>query len=178
MTKQRSSSVRLDICTHVSLIREMLCGAGSQSTGSSCSWWTTTDPCRRHLARAPTDRALASRAVAHLEKLACGDASEPHLEHAVALETGRGCRIAKEKVSHKIDVVVALAMAALGAVQGGQRRNAWLNFIRADTARMERETGLPGNGLCANLSCRRPMPADGTVFQSRGLQFCSNQCSW
>jgi phage terminase large subunit-like protein len=100
------------------------------------------------------------------------------VSRCVALETSRGWRIAKEKVSHKIDVVVALAMAALGAVQGGQRRNGWLDFIRADTARMERETGLSGNGLCANPSCRGPMPADGTVFQSRGLQFCSLQCAW
>lgn len=38
------------------------------------------------------------------------------MSRAVALETSRGWRIAKEKQSHKIDVVVALAMAALGAV--------------------------------------------------------------
>lgn len=37
--------------------------------------------------------------------------------HAVAKETARGWRIAKEKAAHKIDVVVALAMAALGATQ-------------------------------------------------------------
>jgi hypothetical protein len=41
------------------------------------------------------------------------------VQRAVALETPRGWRIAKEKASHKIDVVVALGMAALGAVQGG-----------------------------------------------------------
>jgi phage terminase large subunit-like protein len=37
---------------------------------------------------------------------------------AVAIETSRGWRIGKEKKSHKIDVVVALAQAALGAVRG------------------------------------------------------------
>jgi phage terminase large subunit-like protein len=42
------------------------------------------------------------------------------MSRAVALETTRGWRIAKEKQSHKIDVVVALAQAALGAVQQGQ----------------------------------------------------------
>jgi hypothetical protein len=42
------------------------------------------------------------------------------MSRAVALETTRGWRIAKEKASHKIDVVVALAMAALGAVTQGQ----------------------------------------------------------
>jgi phage terminase large subunit-like protein len=98
------------------------------------------------------------------------------VSRCVALETPRGWRIAKEKVSHKIDVVVALAMAALGAVQGGQRHDGWMEFIRADTARMERERGL--SGLCQNPNCRGPMPADGTVFQARGLRFCSNQCSW
>ncbi len=42
------------------------------------------------------------------------------ISRCVALETSRGWRIAKEKASHKIDVVVALAQAALGAVQQGQ----------------------------------------------------------
>jgi phage terminase large subunit-like protein len=37
------------------------------------------------------------------------------IQRAVAVETARGWRIAKEKASHKIDVVVALGMAALGA---------------------------------------------------------------
>lgn len=40
------------------------------------------------------------------------------ISRAVALETPRGWKITKEKSSHKVDVVVALAMAALGAVQG------------------------------------------------------------
>jgi phage terminase large subunit-like protein len=40
------------------------------------------------------------------------------VSRAVAVETSRGWRIAKEKTAHKIDVVVALAMAALGAVRG------------------------------------------------------------
>jgi hypothetical protein len=39
------------------------------------------------------------------------------VSRAVALETSRGWRIAKEKQSHKIDVVVALAMAAHAAVK-------------------------------------------------------------
>ncbi len=41
------------------------------------------------------------------------------VSRCVAIETSRGWRIAKEKASHKIDVIVALAMAALGAVQQG-----------------------------------------------------------
>jgi phage terminase large subunit-like protein len=43
------------------------------------------------------------------------------VSHTVALETPRGWRIAKEKARHKIDVVVALAMSALAAVQQGQQ---------------------------------------------------------
>jgi phage terminase large subunit-like protein len=38
------------------------------------------------------------------------------VSRAVAIETPRGWRIGKDKQSHKIDVVVALAMAAHSAV--------------------------------------------------------------
>ena len=41
------------------------------------------------------------------------------VSHAVAKETTRGWRVGKEKQSHKIDVVVALGMAALVAAQRG-----------------------------------------------------------
>ena len=41
---------------------------------------------------------------------------------AVAVETSRGWRIAKEKASHKIDVVVALAMSALVTVEQPQEK--------------------------------------------------------
>jgi phage terminase large subunit-like protein len=40
------------------------------------------------------------------------------ISRAIALETPRGWRIAEEKQAHKIDVVVALAMAAYAAVKG------------------------------------------------------------
>jgi hypothetical protein len=39
------------------------------------------------------------------------------ISRAVAVETPRGWRISKEKTSHKIDVIVALAMSAYGAIQ-------------------------------------------------------------
>ena len=42
------------------------------------------------------------------------------VSRCVALETSRGWRIAKEKQSHKIDIVIGLAQAALGAIQQGQ----------------------------------------------------------
>jgi phage terminase large subunit-like protein len=43
------------------------------------------------------------------------------VQRAIAVESTRGWRIAKEKSAHKIDVVVALGMAAIGAVKWGQR---------------------------------------------------------
>ena len=49
------------------------------------------------------------------------EALEMAIGPAVAIETTHGWRIAKEKTSHKIDVVVALAQAELATVQGGQR---------------------------------------------------------
>ena len=39
--------------------------------------------------------------------------------HAIAIQSSRGWRIAKEKTSHKIDVIVALAMASLAAIESG-----------------------------------------------------------
>lgn len=48
------------------------------------------------------------------------------VQRSVAVETSRGWRIAKEKASHKIDVVVALAMAALAAVQSGQQQTGFV----------------------------------------------------
>jgi Phage Terminase len=45
------------------------------------------------------------------------DAMRLSISQAVAVETPRGLRIAKEKQRHKIDVVVALAMASLAAVK-------------------------------------------------------------
>lgn len=40
------------------------------------------------------------------------------ISRAIAVETPRGWRISKEKASHKIDVVVALAQACLAAIRG------------------------------------------------------------
>ena len=42
------------------------------------------------------------------------------ISRAIAVETGRGWRIAKEKQAHKIDCVVALAMVCHAAIQGSR----------------------------------------------------------
>ena len=50
------------------------------------------------------------------------------VSRTIAIEGARGWRIAKEKVSHKIDVVVALAMAAYGAVKSQGESPPFLGF--------------------------------------------------
>ncbi len=49
------------------------------------------------------------------------------IKQTVAIETTRGWRLAKEKTSARIDVVVALAQAALATIQQGQRGRLELN---------------------------------------------------
>jgi phage terminase large subunit-like protein len=54
------------------------------------------------------------------------------ISRAIGIETPRGFRIAKEKTSHKIDTVVALAMAALAAVREGDGSgpDRWIEYMR------------------------------------------------
>jgi len=68
-------------------------------------------------------------------------------------------------------------MAALGAVCGAQTRDSVMEYIAAQVELMERERGI-SNGLCANPKCRKPILPDAPYIQSRGLKFCSLQCSW
>jgi hypothetical protein len=49
------------------------------------------------------------------------DALRLAVSRTIALDTPRGIRLAKEKTSHKIDVVIALAMASLHAVEQATR---------------------------------------------------------
>jgi hypothetical protein len=65
------------------------------------------------------------------------------ISRAVALETSRGWRIAKEKASHKIDVVVALAMAALGAVRGSREPSALVRLREDVLERVGERCGAP-----------------------------------
>jgi phage terminase large subunit-like protein len=52
------------------------------------------------------------------------------ISRAIAIETPRGWRISKEKQAHKIDVVVALAMAAYAAVQAQGKSDYILDYSR------------------------------------------------
>jgi phage terminase large subunit-like protein len=74
---------------------------------------------------------------------------------SIAIETPRGWRIAKEKQSHKVDVVVALGMAALGAVQGGIAHQP----MRIPEKAMMRAHERPTRGTMARLpTSRRNIP--------------------
>jgi hypothetical protein len=67
------------------------------------------------------------------------------ISQAVVVESPRGKRIAKEKQSHKIDVVIALAMAALGAAkEGPQNEPGIIEFTRTAALRMhQQDAALP-----------------------------------
>jgi phage terminase large subunit-like protein len=76
------------------------------------------------------------------------DAIKLALNRAVAKETPCGWKITKEKISHKIDVVIAMAMAALAAVEHGQHtpRLVTSEWIGVHTAPRTGFTGAPGFG--------------------------------
>jgi hypothetical protein len=78
------------------------------------------------------------------------------ISRTVALETARGRRIAKEKASHKIDVIVALAQAALGAVQGGSQS---IEFAY---------TPVPDTGYQLATAFRTPTGEDADRLYARG----------
>jgi phage terminase large subunit-like protein len=72
--------------------------------------------------QSPTNLTAASQNLYELintQSIVCYPDSGMRLavSRAIALETGRGWRIAKEKQAHKIDIVVALAMACYAAVK-------------------------------------------------------------
>jgi hypothetical protein len=60
------------------------------------------------------------------------DAMRLAISRAVAVESSRGWRIAKEKQAHRIDVVIALGMAALAAVKGQSSYDSSGAWIIAD----------------------------------------------
>lgn len=92
------------------------------------------------------------------------------MSRAVAVEGPRGWKISKEKVSHKIDVIVALAMACLAARQGGQ--STWTekdseDFKAAGIA-MRRMWNMPRKG--AYDPVRSDSPLYGSPEQSDAME--------
>ena len=91
------------------------------------------------------------------------------VSRSVAVETSRGWRIAKEKASHKIDVVVALAMAALGAVRQGQQAQK-LEFFRVPFQRAG-AIKFVGTGVGLGKQGRIDAADDAAQSRRRSSQF-------
>jgi phage terminase large subunit-like protein len=72
-------------------------------------------------------------------RLSADDDMRLAASRAVALETSRGWRMAKEKASHKIDVIVALAQACLGATLG-QGNDQWKLTLAPSTSWMQQQS--------------------------------------
>ncbi len=68
------------------------------------------------------------------------------VSRCVAIESSRGWRIAKEKQSHRIDVVVALAMAAHAAVQMGARPSNRMAAVALGTTGVVRDGAYTSSG--------------------------------
>jgi phage terminase large subunit-like protein len=92
----------------------------------------------------------------------------------VAIESSRGYRLGKTKGSDRIDPIIALAMACVGAVQAGNRaltdedREFWLRAM-TELHRPSRfgETGAPSAGYL-NPSFRRPTGEPADRLYARG----------
>jgi phage terminase large subunit-like protein len=71
------------------------------------------------------------------------DAIRLAISRTVAKETARGFQLTKEKQSHKIDVVIALAMCARACVEQGQSE---VPFVASDWigVHVEPRVGVPG----------------------------------
>lgn len=110
------------------------------------------------------------------------------VSRCVALEMNRGWRIAKEKVSHKIDVVVALAQAALGATKGGvSDLEGYFAYTNRENERYAALKAIVGEGapswmmavmMARCAKCGKPLPPGSVITQSRGEKFCSQACAW
>jgi hypothetical protein len=82
--------------------------------------------------------------------------------HTIAVETPRGFRLAKEKASHKIDAIIALAMAAVAAIDANDDAQAAVLAAAMDPEQIRLEYNqirrlMPGLEL-------PPMP-DGFGFE-------------
>jgi phage terminase large subunit-like protein len=118
----------------------------------------------QNAARVEADQALydaiLGRTLAH-----CGDPTlTEHVQNAVAIETPRGFRLAKEKTSRKIDAAVALSMAHHVA----QRRRRW------DTRPDEQACETPAAGAARYLSAPSMAPPPrihvlDEAFRERGI---------
>jgi len=92
------------------------------------------------------------------------------LSRCVAVETTRGWRIAKDKTSHKIDVIVALAQAALGAVGSASKKEPMV--ISPELLARSTQIGTNGNPYARFRDLPGPThdaSTDLAMFQARAL---------
>jgi phage terminase large subunit-like protein len=88
------------------------------------------------------------------------------ISRAVAIETSRGWRISKEKASHKIDVVVALAMACHAAVVKGVSAKVTWEII---TLPLGPGDGPPGRSLQEFLKSEEASLSPDDLYRRRVL---------
>jgi Phage Terminase len=82
------------------------------------------------------------------------------VSRAVAIETSRGWRITKEKQSHKIDIVVALAMACHAAVAKGESGKITYSIIGVSFDRRVTATGRAFEDYARDIDPKAPIPHD------------------
>ena len=85
------------------------------------------------------------------------------ISRAVAIETPRGWRIGKDKQTHKIDVVVALAMACHAAVQRGPVEDDMVFVVPPIIAGTPRY--IPGQGNSTGAHVYEPQLNGKTAHQ-------------
>ncbi len=114
------------------------------------------------------------------------------MSRAIAIETTRGWRIAKEKARHKIDVIVALAQAAYGATRNQRSEHGIAQYYRERVEAAARGEQVPedtdlvdeyyrirdeiraieGNSICA--ACKKPLGA--TKIRDRDGKYYHPEC--
>jgi phage terminase large subunit-like protein len=72
------------------------------------------------------------------------------MSRAIAIETTRGWRIAKEKARHKIDVIVALAQAAYGATRNQSSEHGIAQYYRERAQAAARGEQIPEDTVCGD----------------------------
>lgn len=73
------------------------------------------------------------------------------ISRAVAIESARGWRIAKDKQAHRIDVVIALAMAALAAIQQQSKYDTSLDWVFGATPPATVGANADAGHIAANI---------------------------
>jgi len=96
------------------------------------------------------------------------------VSRAIAIETPRGWRIAKEKAAHKIDVVIALAMAAHAAMQAPHVPEEPAVGPIFDSVGCT----VPGGSAIATSSAEVPTPPARSFLEACERFLAENRAAW